>query len=55
MVGHDTKSSVSSSISLTHENNSNLLNAFKEIHEELTVWPFQRIDLRDLIVGLKVK
>jgi len=34
MVGHDTESSVSSSISLTHENYSTLLNAFKETHEE---------------------
>jgi len=34
MAGHDSESSVISSISLTHENYSTLLNAYKETHEE---------------------
>ena len=34
MAGHESDSSVSSSISFTHENYSTLLNAFKETHEE---------------------
>jgi len=37
MVGHDIESSVSSSISLTHENYSTSLNAFKETHEEASL------------------
>jgi len=35
MAGHESDNSVSSNISLTHENYSTLLNAFKETHEEV--------------------
>jgi len=34
MAGHDTESSVSYGISLTHKNYITLLNAFKETHKE---------------------
>jgi len=49
MVGHQSKViSVSSNISINHEKHSNLLQTFKETHEEAKTLAFSNNRLKDL-------
>jgi len=55
MARYDTESSVSSNISLTHENYSTLLNAFKETHEEVNRLTLSNNRLKGLNNWLEIK